>query len=181
MTTYYLTSSALAGAIIEELSSTGQKNVGYVYAGGQLLAKQSANQVTWKHPHAGWHQRVSYLQRQLEFGQNEFDPLGADLALQYSPPPENPEGQGDISAGHFGGIMDARLSDFFNFSSGCAKEGVAASCHQVMDSVNGFARSSGPGEGTAVRASSVSRGAGSAMSNTFKVSGGGPIVDLVTE
>jgi len=32
-TTYYLKSSVLDGAIIEEINSSGQKTVGYVYAG----------------------------------------------------------------------------------------------------------------------------------------------------
>jgi YD repeat-containing protein len=136
VTTYYLSSSMLGGAIIEEMSSGGQKNVGYVYAGGQLLAKQSNNQVTWKHSTpAGTSEYLTFNDNSTS-GRNEFDPLGANLALQYSPPPENPESEGDIGVGHFGGIMDARWADFFNLSSGCAKEGVAASCSGFMDSVN---------------------------------------------
>lgn len=137
VTTYYLTSSVLGGAIIEEMSSSGQKNVGYVYAGGQLLAKQSANQVTWKHPTpAGTSEYLTFNDNSTS-GRNEFDPLGADLALQYTPPPENPESDGDIGAGHFGGIMDARWSDFFNLSSGCTINGTsAATCSEAITLVN---------------------------------------------
>ena len=51
-----------------------------------------------------------------------------------SPPPS--EGDGDIGAGHIGGIMDARWSDFFNTSSGCSAPGVAASCSGSMSLTN---------------------------------------------
>lgn len=51
-TTYYLRSSVLGGAIIEEINSSGQKSRGYIYTpGGQLLATQQPNapdMVTWK-------------------------------------------------------------------------------------------------------------------------------------
>jgi hypothetical protein len=40
LTTYYLGSSVLGGAIIEGINASGQKGVGYVYAAGQLLATQ---------------------------------------------------------------------------------------------------------------------------------------------
>jgi hypothetical protein len=136
VTTYYLTSSVLGGSIIEEMSGSGQKNVGYVYAGGQLLAKQSANQVTWKHPTPAGTSEYLTFNDNSNSGRNEFDPLGADLALQYTPPPEDPEAQGDIGAGHFGGIMDARWSDFFNISGGCTIDGVASSCGLAIGVVN---------------------------------------------
>jgi hypothetical protein len=44
---YYLRSSVLGGRVITELSSQGQKVKGYVYAGGEVLARQENNQVTW--------------------------------------------------------------------------------------------------------------------------------------
>jgi hypothetical protein len=47
--TYYLRSSVLGGKIITELNQSGQKQKGYVFAGGQLLASQQSNQVTWRH------------------------------------------------------------------------------------------------------------------------------------
>ncbi|HXM33608.1 MAG TPA: hypothetical protein VN920_00335 [Pyrinomonadaceae bacterium] len=118
-TTYYLTSSALGGAIVEEMSNTGQKNVGYVYASGQLLAKQWSNLVTWKHPTAaGTSEYVTF--NDGTYGSTQFDPLGANLPMQYTPPPEHIEGQGDIGAGHFAGILDSRWSDYLNISAGCA-------------------------------------------------------------
>ena len=46
ITTYYLRSTVMSGAIIEEINGSGQKNVGYVYSpNGQLLAQQSGNTV----------------------------------------------------------------------------------------------------------------------------------------
>lgn len=47
--TYYLRSSVLDGRIIAELSPTGQKVRGYVFAGDELLATQEFNSVKWMH------------------------------------------------------------------------------------------------------------------------------------
>ena len=67
----------------------------------------------------------------------EFDPLGANLSLTAPEEPPPGEGDGDVGAGHFGGIMDSRWSDFFNLSSGCMKAGVSASCSDAIVAVNG--------------------------------------------
>jgi RHS repeat-associated protein len=48
-TTYYLRSSVLGGQVISELSSGGTLQRGYVYLGGQMLAIQQSNQVSWVH------------------------------------------------------------------------------------------------------------------------------------
>ncbi len=48
-TTYYLRSSVLGGQVVSELNSSGGLQRGYVYLGGQLLAIQQNNQVTWVH------------------------------------------------------------------------------------------------------------------------------------
>lgn len=85
VTTYYLRSSALGGAIIEELNSSGQKNVGYVYAAGQLLARQAYGSVTWKHRTPTGTSEYSSITANSAVGRTEFDPLGADIDL--NPPP----------------------------------------------------------------------------------------------
>jgi RHS repeat-associated protein len=49
VTTYYLRSSVLGGQVISELNTSGVVQRGYVYLGGQLLAIQQNNQVSWVH------------------------------------------------------------------------------------------------------------------------------------
>src|SRR5688572_14484967 len=48
-TTYYLRSTVLGGQIVAELNSAGSWTRGFVYLGGQLLAVQQNNQVSWVH------------------------------------------------------------------------------------------------------------------------------------
>ena len=47
--TYYLRSTVLGGQIVAELNSSGAMTRGFVYQGGQLLAVQQNNQVSWVH------------------------------------------------------------------------------------------------------------------------------------
>jgi len=49
VTTYYLRSSVLGGQVISELNTSGVLQRGYVYLGGQMLAIQQNNQVSWVH------------------------------------------------------------------------------------------------------------------------------------
>jgi hypothetical protein len=39
----------LGGRVVAELNQSGQKQKGYVFVNGQLLAEQSNNWVTWHH------------------------------------------------------------------------------------------------------------------------------------
>jgi len=135
-TTYYVCSTVLGGAVIEELNSSGQKTVGYVYsAGGGRLAIQSGAVIWKQHTPAGTSEYTTNSSNSA-IGRTEFDPLGADVSLEAPPSPPPNEGDGDISAGHIGGILDSRWSDFFNLSSGCSKEGVLASCSGSMNVTN---------------------------------------------
>ena len=45
----YLRSTVLGGQIVAELNSSGAMTRGFVYQGGQLLAVQQNNQVSWVH------------------------------------------------------------------------------------------------------------------------------------
>src|SRR5437588_1145990 len=69
-------------------------------------------------------------------GRTELDPLGADISLTAPTPPDTGGGDGDIGTSHFGGLMDARWSDFFNISSGCTIDGMASSCGLAMQLLN---------------------------------------------
>lgn len=48
-TTYYLRSSVLGGQVVAEINGAGAWQRGYVYLGGELLALQQNNQVSWVH------------------------------------------------------------------------------------------------------------------------------------
>jgi len=126
VTRYYLRSTVLGGALIEEIDGVGQKQVGYVYAGDRVLAKQTNNQVSWKHiSPAGISEYNS-----VAFGgyaRTELDPFGADVTLTATAPPENPPGPGELGEGHFGGAMDSRVADIFDIN-GCVVDGSAQSC-----------------------------------------------------
>ena len=47
--TYYLRSTVLGGQIVAEINNSGSITRGFVYLGGQLLAVQQSNQVSWVH------------------------------------------------------------------------------------------------------------------------------------
>ena len=78
-TTYYLRSSALGGRVVAELSSSGARQKGYVWGGGELLAEQAGGNVVWRHedPHGGslvrWDKGLNFL------GHEESDPSGVDV------------------------------------------------------------------------------------------------------
>ena len=134
-TSYYLVSTVLGGAPIAELTSSGQKSIGYVYANGKLLARQQSSQVIWKHPAPGGSSEFQAF-NDGSTAVLQFDPLAANLPMHYTPPPENIEGEGDVGAGHFGGILDSRWSDYLNLNGGCNLDGLATSCNLAMTVVN---------------------------------------------
>ena len=139
-TSYYLRSSVLRGAIVEEITASGQKHAGYVYSpGGQLVAEEIPGEyghLAWKHLTPAGTSTYDYWTHNTyatDFWNGvELDPLGADVPT--SPPPEPPpdEGDGDIGAGHFGGDMTSRYADVWNLAAGCTIDGMAASCSLAM-------------------------------------------------
>ena len=129
--TYYLKSSMLNDSIIEEINGSGQKNVGYVYTPeGQLLARQSGNQVTWKHTTPGGTGQYDTLANGSYY-RVELDPMGADIGISAPEPPDIGGDEGDIGGNHFGGIMDSRWANLFDVSGGCSSLGYTAACHGV--------------------------------------------------
>jgi hypothetical protein len=137
LTTYYLRSSLVGGRIIEELNSSGQKVVGYIYGpSGQELARQSSSVVTWRHLTPHHTTLCETYSGNSSFVRTEFDPVGADVAIQPPTQPPPAEGDGDIGAGHFAGIMDARWADFFNTSSGFVVDGHEVSASEAMFYIN---------------------------------------------
>ena len=80
--TYYLRSSVLGGAVLDELDGSGSFSRGYFYRGDQLLAVQQNNHMYWVHEDA-----VTKSQRTTDAYGNvtpngvvELDPWGANTA-----------------------------------------------------------------------------------------------------
>jgi len=144
-TTYYLRSSVLHDAIVEEVAGSGQKTVGYVYSSdGVLLARQvpagSSSYIAWKHGTPVGTGQFDYNVGG-SFGSGvqsriELDPLGADVGLVAPDPPDLGGGEGDLGGNHTGGILDARWADFFDISGGCMIDFVPASCSLAMGIVD---------------------------------------------
>jgi YD repeat-containing protein len=86
-TTYYLRSSVLGGAIIEELNSSGQKQLGYVYTpAGSLLARQvpGSDYVLLKQISPIGASQYEFFTSNTVTGldiRREFDPAGAKVPL----------------------------------------------------------------------------------------------------
>ena len=79
-TTYYLRSEVLGGQIVAELNGSGAATRGFIYLGGQLLAVQQNNQVSWVHQDP-----VTKSKRVTDGSGNvvstiELDPWGGDTA-----------------------------------------------------------------------------------------------------
>jgi hypothetical protein len=136
-TTYYLRSSVLGGAIVEEMDGSGQKNVGYVYyPGGTLLGTQVGGSVVWKHATPAGTSRYDTNTSSSSLNRQEFDPLGADVGLTAPPQPDTGGGDGDIGSRHTGGLRSELTSDIFNPSGGCVVDGHQESCGFAMMFVN---------------------------------------------
>lgn len=93
-TTYYVRSSVLGGAVVAELDGQGQRQKGYVYAGGGRVAKQWQGFLYWQYeePVSG-SSREGATQGFLYAGGEELDPLGEEV--EASDPYE-----ADVSAGY---------------------------------------------------------------------------------
>ncbi len=96
VTTYYLRSSALGGAVVAELNAQGNKTLGYVYANGAVLAKQeqASNRVTWvQHSPGSTGEWVTYSDLIGTVRSVEVDPLMNDVGV------ENPSVTGGSAGG----------------------------------------------------------------------------------
>jgi hypothetical protein len=119
----------------EEIGSSGEKAAGYVYAGGELLARQANNEVVWEHvtpANSGKYE----LRAGGTINRVEFDPLGADVGLFAPPTPDTGGGGGDIGGNHTAGLMDSRYADLANPGGGCVVNGFSASCSEAMIYIN---------------------------------------------
>jgi hypothetical protein len=129
--TYYLRSSVLGGAIVEELNSSGQKQIGYVYTpSGQTLARQVVGQdyVLLKQVSPIGASQYEFFASNSSTGSDmrrEFDPVGANIRL--NPGPTGHAGDaGDVPSA--GGVMGTRFGAIDNPGAGCTLDGVYVPC-----------------------------------------------------
>jgi YD repeat-containing protein len=140
-TTYYLRSSILGGAIVEELNSSGQKQLGYVYTpAGGLLARQAPgnNYVSLKQisPIGASQYEFSFSTTMTEsVTRREFDPVGANVPLNNHSSLGHGGAPGDVPGG--GGAADSRFGALENPGAGCTLDGVWVPCdmaYRALDS-----------------------------------------------
>ena len=79
ITPYLLRSSVMGGQVITELNSQGQKQKGYVYLDGQLLARQETRWIVWQHDNPVTGSRGLSNRDGGYSMDSEPDPVGVDL------------------------------------------------------------------------------------------------------
>ena len=134
-TTYYLRSTVLGGAIVDEMARDWQNNAakmeGYVYAGAQRIARQTAGMYEHHNPETGsWVTTTAwnrYLMRQ------ERDPDGGQVPINAPPSP-------NYVSNNFGSPLFIEGGDPSDYSGGHEIDGMP-----VSDSE--FARRTGDGSG----------------------------------
>ena len=128
LTTHYLRSTALGGAIVQEINSAPQ-TIGYVYLpSGELLTRLSGAPA-WNHVTPVG--TAKYETYQSGFAHRvEFDPAGATVSLTAPPPPGHFDADGDL-VDHTGATIDSRYANLMNPAAGCVLDGVDAPCGLV--------------------------------------------------
>lgn len=131
---YFLQSTALGGAVVEELNGSGQKQMGYVFTpSGTELASQvaGANYVLFRQ-----RSPVNTTRRGVfSLGgatRDEYDPVGARVRTSPNSPPDHGGGSaGEITNGS-SGSLDGRTSSMANPLSGCLLDGSPVPCAIAM-------------------------------------------------
>ena len=129
--TYYLRSSVLGGAIVEELNNSGQKQIGYVYTpSGSVLATQfvASNFVNLKQLSPIGASQYEFNTAVGSISRREFDPVDAAVRLNPNSPGGHPGDPGDIPEGGGGGSIGGRSSAIENPAAGCMLDGIFMPC-----------------------------------------------------
>jgi hypothetical protein len=145
-TTYYLRSSVLGGAAIVELNGQGQKQKGYIFANGEILAEQRINQsgnaIGWRHivPITG--DVLTSSQDGFYDSQLLLDPLGAEVGFN-DPCLDN---QNPDYASEFGAKqLYIEGGDPFDAKGGCTLDGIAVPCNDLLRRIDsGSVQAQGP-------------------------------------
>ncbi len=130
---YYLRSSVLGNAVIEELNSSGQKQFGYVYTpSGIQLATQTIGQNFVKFIQTS---PLNTTERGVlstgSISRVEFDAVGAKVAVVNLTPPNRGGDAGNIPMGGLGSL-DTRYGALENPGGGCTLDGVYVPCYMAM-------------------------------------------------
>ncbi len=129
-TGYYVRSTVLGGRVITELNQNGQKHKGYVFGGGQLLAEQENNVVTWKYSNPFTGSRGSASSDGYFYGDAELEPMGVNIGF-WDPFIELLEGPAPEP------FQPTLLGDESSCGSNpnctrCSLDGMEISCERVM-------------------------------------------------
>ncbi len=122
-TIIYLRSSVLGGRVVTELNAQGQKQVGYVFAGSEVLARQVNNIVSWEHRDPLTGSRVDSRADGNFDRISQLDPMGVDVGFAdpflfcCDAPPIQPE-QRTFYLLDGSGVPDGR----------CTLDGIAIDC-----------------------------------------------------
>jgi YD repeat-containing protein len=124
--TYYVRSSVLGGQVIEDVDGSGNKQSGYVYIGGKVVAEQASNGfVGFVHEDPSG---VSIIKTNSTFAYSwtELDALRADVGTE-GPYLDDPGygGRGD------GGPLYPGFGNVTAPSTGCTLDGVYAPCDWI--------------------------------------------------
>jgi hypothetical protein len=116
LTTHYLTSTVLKGAIVQEINSAGQTTRFVFTPDGRLLTRLIGPAV-WKHEAPSGASLYETYQSGL-VQRIELDPVDADIPLT-APPPAHQGEDGDIRT--TGGSSDSRYGNIGNPAAGCVQ------------------------------------------------------------
>jgi YD repeat-containing protein len=126
-TTYKLRSSKLGGQVVDEIDGSGAKQTGFIYAGGQPIARYQSTQLLWMHRDPlNTRERLSASTGALSGGA-EYDPSHSSVGMN------DPGPSGD---GTDPGLMYPRNGDPTDLSGGCLIDGAVAPCSVAMSQVN---------------------------------------------
>jgi YD repeat-containing protein len=126
--TYYLRSSVLGGEVIEELDASGNKQRGFVYVGGKVVALEGQNGfVGFVHEDAsGMSIRETHSVAANVYQRYELDALGTEAEID-DPYIDNPSysGRGE------GGPVYPGYGNITQTSTGCTLDGVLTHCDLI--------------------------------------------------
>jgi len=119
--TYYLRSSVL-GDVVNEMDQYAQKQRGYVYREGEVLAKQESGQVLWNHDEPSGTSSQWSNSSGSPTSRVEMDPLGTQV-----------DENGGFSGGGFSSNPIGFYGDSTNMGGGCAAGSAGAACTSVLN------------------------------------------------
>ena len=123
--TYYVTSTVLGGQVVAELNQSGAKKRSYVYAGGQVVAKQEGNQVLWDNRDSTGRSTRMVNSSATVTSRVELDPLS--VAVDPTNVPEGNSAYSISPVGFYGAPQEP--------SMGCRADNVPTSCNLVQASL----------------------------------------------